>query len=102
MSQVAPGKSAEVIATSAHRLTCGTRDGLAGDGAVVATLGLHEHLCRPWSGQCRPELSIRGHCELKRSVLWQRECVQGAQVGRVDWIGWESRGDLGEAWKPLT
>ena len=76
MSQVAPGKSAEVLAASGHRLTCGTQDGLASNDAAVAALGLRQRLCRP-------ELSIRGRCELQRSVLWQRECVQGARAGRV-------------------
>jgi len=61
MSQVAPGKSAEVLATSGHCPTYGTQEGLASNGAAVATLGLRQRPCRPLSVPGRPELSIRGH-----------------------------------------
>jgi len=83
MSQVAPGKSAEVLATPGHRPTYGTQEGLASNGAAVAALGLRQHPCRPLSVPGRPELGIRGHRELQRRDLWQRECVQWAQV----WAG---------------
>ena len=38
MSQVSPGTSAEVFATSRHRPTYGTQEGLASNGAAVAAL----------------------------------------------------------------
>jgi len=34
-----------------------------------------------------PELNIRGHCELQRCDLWQRECVKGAGWVLQDWRG---------------
>ena len=80
MSQVAPGKSAEVLATPGHRPTYGTQEGLASNGAAVAALGLCQRPCRPSSVPGRPELGIRGHRELQRRDLWQREWVQWSQV----------------------
>jgi len=57
-------------------------DPVSSNNAAVAALGL----C-----QCPSDLNIRGHCELQRCDLWQRECVKGA-----GWVLQDCRGTYGE------
>ena len=52
MSQVAPGKTAKVLATSGHHptvtwVTYRTQEGLTSSGAAVAALGLRQRPCGP-------------------------------------------------------